>query len=116
MAEHISINEAIRTGVTKLRLDRWACPEDHIEIYIADQVKGWSGPWVKLWSPTNELIGQKNPQEMLITMIGDLDDKCWSPYLDLDTAIESDSGIENRQDDGYSRFVAWRAKKEVNKK
>ncbi len=82
MEQHISINEAVRTGVTKLRLDNWTNHEDHIEIYIAHfGVEPRPGPWVKLWSPTNELIGQPNPQEMLISLIGDLDDNCWSPYI-----------------------------------
>ena len=104
MTEHISINEAIKTGVTKLRLDHWANPDDHIEIHIVDKIKGWIGPWVKLWSPINEpILKQENPQKMLITTIGDLNDKCWSPYLDLDAkltnAMERGGGIENRQDD-----------------
>ncbi len=76
----MSINEAVKTGVTKLRLDNWAYKEDYIEIHIADPIKGWIGPWVKLWSPLNEIIGRKNPQEMLVTMLGDLDDKCWRIY------------------------------------
>jgi hypothetical protein len=80
MSKFISINEAVKIGTTKLRLDRWANAEDHIEIYIADQVKGWIGPWVKFWSPINERIGQKNPVELLITTMGDLDDQCWTPY------------------------------------
>lgn len=89
MTEHISINEAIKTGVTKLRLDNWADPADHIEIYIADQIKGWTGPWVKFWSPTLEHTGQKNPQELLITTVGDPDDKCWTPYRGPDSTHSS---------------------------
>ena len=81
MSEHISINEAAKTGVTRLRRDNWVNPDDHIEIYIADQVKGWAGPWVKLWSPINEpILKQDNPQMLLITSVGDTDDKCWTPY------------------------------------
>ena len=81
MVEHISINEAVKTGVTKLRLDHWTDSKDHIEIHIADQIKGWVGPWVKFWSPTLEHIGRENPYETLITEF-DADDKCWSPYLE----------------------------------
>lgn len=77
---HISINEAVKTGITKLRLDHWVEPKDHIEIYIT-HFKGepCSGPWVKFWSPSLEHIGMENPQEMLITEF-DTADKCWSKY------------------------------------
>lgn len=76
----ISINDAIKTGITRLRLDHWANPEDHIEIYITD-FKGEprSGPWVKLWSPTLEPLGMENPHEIFITEFN-CDEKCWRPY------------------------------------
>ena len=76
----ISVNDARRGGVTKLRLDHWANPADHIEIYLTDARE--LGPWVKLWSPTNEAIGEKNPQQFLITMLGDLDAKSWRQYAE----------------------------------
>jgi hypothetical protein len=72
----MSINEAVRRGYTKLRLDHWANPDDYMEFTI---VVGTPGPWVKLWSPVNEIVGNKNPHLMLITMVGDLDDPCWRP-------------------------------------
>lgn len=81
MTEHISINEAIKTGVTKLRRDNWADPADHIEIHITDQ--GWPEPWIKLWSPTLEYVGMKNPHKLIITEFN-CDDKCWTPYQDPD--------------------------------
>lgn len=80
MTDLISINEAVKMGITKLRSDHWANPEDHIEIYITE-FKGepHPGPWVKFWSPTLEHIGMKNPHEALITEFN-CDEKCWSKY------------------------------------
>jgi len=72
----ISINEAVEQGITRVRMPRWAHDEDHLEIAI---VAGRLGPWVKLWSPTNEVIGQKNPQEVL--WIGqDNESQIYEPY------------------------------------
>lgn len=79
MIELISIKEAANKGIKKIRLDKWANPHDYIEIPILDE-KGTIGPWFKLWSNTNEIIGQKNPQQISILMMGDLDEKIWSPY------------------------------------
>lgn len=80
MNDLISINQAVIKGITKLRMDHWASAEDHIELYI-DRI-GKLGPWVKLWSPYNELSGQDNPQTFLITvfMKQDLDNNCWREY------------------------------------
>lgn len=78
MADFISINEAASSGVDRIRLDRWANKYDHIQFDIID---GRPGPWFKLWSPLNEAMGQKNPQLILVLQMGDLNDKCWRPYL-----------------------------------
>lgn len=74
----MSINEAAKLGRKRFRLDKWANDYDHFEITIID---GNVGPWVKLWSPVNKLIDQKNPQVLLATMLGDLDDKVWRNYV-----------------------------------
>ena len=72
--ELISIKEAEARGFTKLRLDKWSNPDDYIEFTMTE----WGfGPWVKLWSPTNELVGFENPHKMLITTLGDINDPCW---------------------------------------
>lgn len=76
----ISVRQAAARGISKLRLDNWANPQDHFEFYLVPG--GGVGPWVKLWSPTNEPIGMPNPQTLLITMMGDLDDECWLPYAE----------------------------------
>lgn len=78
MPEMLSINEAIAKGIARLRLDNWASPKDHLEFYITGS--GAPGPWVNLWSDDNEAIGQKNPQQILITTIGDLDATVWREY------------------------------------
>lgn len=70
----ISINDAVARGHTKLRMDHWANPDDYMEFMIID---GQLGPWVKLWSPANDIVGHKNPHVMLILELGDLDDPCW---------------------------------------
>ena len=75
----ISIKQAAQRGFTKLRLDRWANPDDYIEIYIVDKEEGRLGPWAKLWSPTNEIVGNKNPHMMLWLELGGEDDECWRP-------------------------------------
>lgn len=84
MTDLISIRDAAAQGVRNVRLDKWANPRDHIEIPILDD-KGTIGPWFKLWSPANEVIGQKDPQQLLVTMMGDLDDKIWRPYVEPKT-------------------------------
>lgn len=86
MSELMSINEAVALGRTRFRLDKWVNDYDHFEIYIwIDQSPGSDqrslGPWVKLWSPVNKLIGQKNPQTLLSTLLGDPDAKVWRRYV-----------------------------------
>lgn len=79
MSDLMSVNEAAKLGRKRFRLDKWINDLDHFEIDIVD---GRPGPWVKLWSPFNgPVCEQENPQKMLITMIGDLDDKCWRNYV-----------------------------------
>ena len=78
MADLVSITEAAKRGIVKLRLDRWANPEDHIKINASPD--GTLGPWVRLYSPANEILGQANPQEFLIWHIGDLNEAVWRPF------------------------------------
>lgn len=72
----VSIREAAKRGINKIRLDKWANPDDYMEFDIID---GEPGPWFRLFSPTNEIIGAPNPQKLLCTMMGDMDDPCWRP-------------------------------------
>lgn len=72
----ISIREAAKRGLNKIRLDKWSNPDDYIEFDIID---GAPGPWFRLYSPTNALIEMPNPQRLLVTMMGDLDKADWRP-------------------------------------
>jgi hypothetical protein len=76
MSELISIKEAEARGFTRLRLGNWSNPDDYVEFTLTEH--GF-GPWVKLWSPANEIAGNQNPHKMLITEIGDVNDPCWIP-------------------------------------
>jgi hypothetical protein len=84
MSALMSLREAAKAGITKVHADIWANPLDHLEITIVS-VKDQSdmiGPWVKLWSPINRSVcEQENPQTFLITLAGDLDDRCWREYV-----------------------------------
>lgn len=66
----ISINEAIDNDVTRIRMPKWANREDHLRLTIID---GKLGPWIELHSPLNEVLGEENPQQLLVTGF-DLDD------------------------------------------
>ena len=79
--ELISLNEAKKRGITKVRMPIWANKKDHIEFHI-DKETGAFGPWAKLWSPVNEVIGAENPQTFIVTMMGDLDMEIWQPYVE----------------------------------
>jgi hypothetical protein len=76
MTELISIKEAEARGFTKLRLDKWSNPDDYLEF---TKTEHGFGPWVKMWSPANEIVGHDNPHKILITMLGDVNDPCWRP-------------------------------------
>ncbi len=58
----ISINEAVTNGVTQIRKPIWANPSDYLKLDLMD---GKLGPWLHLYSPLNELIGEPNPQDIL---------------------------------------------------
>lgn len=83
----LSIHDAIAKRITRLRLPHWVCPEDHIEIDI-DRT-GHLGPWVKLWSPLNEVIGAPNPQMFLSTSFDDkeINEACWNQYKEKTDAV-----------------------------
>src|SRR5580658_7508076 len=68
--EFISLNDAVRLGIQRLRDPVWANPFDHLEI---DIVNGHYGPWFHLFSPMNKWISGKDPQTYLCIMHPDLD-------------------------------------------
>jgi len=66
----------------RVRATSAANPDDYMEFYIYEDPathEKSAGPWVKLWSPVNEIVGNKNPHMMLILELGDLNDPCWRP-------------------------------------
>lgn len=92
----LSINEAVKAGIERLRLDKWANPEDHIKItIIADPKTGERqlGPWWELWSPINEQVNGCNPVKNLIvgsTGLGNLDAEVWTIYAPLSSGKSHD--------------------------
>lgn len=82
----LSINEAVKAGVERLRLDKWANTDDHIKITIVKDPKTgerWLGPWYELWSPINERVNSRNPTTNMIIGplgLGDLDACIWTIY------------------------------------
>ncbi|MBU1173501.1 MAG: hypothetical protein KKD44_28370 [Proteobacteria bacterium] len=64
MTDLISINEATKNGIDRLRLPVWSMAEDHIKIDIIDKKPG---PWVHLFSPANTWCNGRDPVNILIT-------------------------------------------------
>lgn len=58
----ISINEAVRRGVQRLRKPVWANRFDHLKIDIID---GQIGPWLHLYAPFNTQCNGRDPVNML---------------------------------------------------
>jgi len=87
----LSINEAVRAGVNRLRLDKWSNKHDHIKLTIvvnAENGERMLGPWWELWSPLNEANNGRNPVKNLIVGprgLGDLDDPCWTIYAPIES-------------------------------
>lgn len=86
----LSINEAVKAGVERLRLDKWANKHDHIKITITKDPETGErclGPWYELWSPINERTNGVNPTMNPIIGglgLGDLNDPCWTIYAPVE--------------------------------
>jgi hypothetical protein len=65
----ISINEAARAGIDRLRKPLWANPLDHLKIDIID---GELGPWLHVFAPFNKECNGRDPVDILIIQM-DLD-------------------------------------------
>lgn len=59
----MNFSEATGRGLCRLRLARWANPEDYVRIDVFDD--GTFGPWAHLFSPVQPVIGVPTPQTML---------------------------------------------------
>lgn len=77
--ELISLNEAAKRGIDRLRLPVWAIPEDHLKIDIID---GTVGVWLHLHSPMNRSLSGKDPVNFLgLTLPNyNADSKDYPPY------------------------------------
>jgi hypothetical protein len=58
----LSIKEAAKQGVERLRKPIWANPLDHVKI---DIVEGKHGPWLHLWCPFNTECNGRDPVDTL---------------------------------------------------
>lgn len=76
MSELISISEAAKLGINRLRLSKWATPEDHIKI---DIINGKPGPWVHLYAPFNLECNGQDPVSVL-SLGYDIFTAYWLPY------------------------------------
>lgn len=64
-ARHLlSLGEAAKLGIERLRKPIWANPMDHIKIHIVE--KNIGGLWVKLYSPANKVINGRDPIDLMI--------------------------------------------------
>lgn len=101
----LSINEAVKAGIDRLRLDNWANKDDHIKIVITkhpETGEPYLGAWWELWSPVNEMINGRNPVKNMVIGamgLGDLDAPCWTVYHPVTT------GMTWRE--GFTRWRKW---------
>lgn len=72
----ISIYEAAGKGITRLRMEKWASPFDHLLITIDN--KGLC-PWIRLYAPFNQECNGRDPVEILFTEM-DCEAKILVPY------------------------------------
>ena len=78
MTELISINDAVKLGIERIRKPIWADQFDHVKIDIID---GQLGPWIHLFSPENKMFNGKDPIDIpTITDRFLADDKDFVPY------------------------------------
>jgi hypothetical protein len=75
----ISLRQAAKFGITRVRLSRWANPFDHLDISVPHSVGGTLPVWVKLYSPMNAWCNGRDPV-LVIVLSFDLDDPSWEPY------------------------------------
>jgi hypothetical protein len=60
----MTIQEAIVKKISKIRKPFWANKEDYLQLDLFDDGE-FHGPWMHLYSPTNQIIGAPNPQTFL---------------------------------------------------
>lgn len=77
--EQLSVREAARRGVERVRDPRWSHPMDHLRIDLMGD--GKMGPWLHLYSPFNGVVNQRDPVDLLV-LAGtiNLDNRCLTAY------------------------------------
>src|SRR6185369_882346 len=67
----VTLNEARQRGISRVRDPKWAHPNDYLKIQIIPNEDGTSrhGPWIKLYSPLNTVVGIPTPQTLLFTSV-----------------------------------------------
>lgn len=80
MTDLLSLNDAVKFHIPRLRMPHWSNPKDYIRIEITED--GEIGPWFHLYSPGNRSLGKPNPWPVLWALVEvDLDRKVYLPYL-----------------------------------
>lgn len=75
----LSIRQAARLGIDRLRQPNWVNPLDHVKIDL--QPNGLFGPWAHLYAPFNIHCNGRDPVDMLmIAGQFDLDAEGLEPY------------------------------------
>jgi len=72
----MTLSEAVRRGITKMRKGSWGFADAYLELTIVDISAGkrYLGPWGKLYSPQEQqILGVECPQQVLIVGDGDAD-------------------------------------------
>ena len=80
MTDLLSLNDAVKFRVTRLRMPRWSNPRDYIRIEITED--GELGPRFQLYSPGITSLGKRNPLVIQWAEVGiDPDRRVYLPYL-----------------------------------
>ncbi len=84
----ISINQAVKQGIDKIRLPIWSNADDYLKIDLIKTASGdiCLGPWFHLFSPVSELVGLSNPHDIL-SLNFDLDEEVFEPYVVVDKSV-----------------------------
>lgn len=72
----ISIKDAAKQGIARIRKPVWADPLDHIKIDILSD--GTPGPWAHLYAPFNKACNGRDPVDMLLML--DYEIREYLPY------------------------------------
>ena len=69
----ISINQAVKRKIDRLRKPTWANKMDHFKLYLFDEER--IGPWIQFYSPFNKECNGRDPVDILLPI--------WVPNMDI---------------------------------